>query len=106
MYELELIKVPIDESYDKYIRNNLYKDDYDSITSQDQYWDGEDVHSYIKNLHLEKDFTVEGTKYMFLDNRVSMKEYTYQMSYFLNMIFSYKFHVLNQKCSTARRWIN
>ena len=93
MYELELIKVPIDESYDKYIRNNLYKDDYDSITSQDQYWDGEDVHSYIKNLHLEKDFTVEGTKYMFLDNRVSMKEYTYQMSYFLNMIFSSKINI-------------
>lgn len=87
-YELEFVKAPITDGYDKYITNNLNLDDYDLITTQDQYWDGEDVHSYIKNLHLAKDFSVEGTKYMFLENKISMTDYTFQMSYFMNMILS------------------
>ena len=87
VYDLEFIRVPIDESYDNYMKDNIYKEDYDSVTSLDKYWDGEDTHSYVKNQHLERDFTIEGTKYMFLDYKVSMKEYTYQMCYFLSMIF-------------------
>ena len=87
VYELEFIRTPIDESYDDYMKDNIYKEDYDTVTTLDKYWDGEDTHSYVKNQHLQRDFTIEGTKYMFLDYKVSMKEYTYQMSYFLSMIF-------------------
>ncbi len=90
VYDLEFIRVPINESYDDYIQNNLYREDYDTVTNLDKYWDGEDTHSYIRNNHLKKDFTIEGTKYMFLDYKVSLKEYVYQMSYFLSMIFTSK----------------
>lgn len=90
VFDLEFIRVPIDESYDDYIKNNLYKEDYDSITEMDKYWDGEDIHALVRNNHLEKDFTIEGTKYMFLDYNVSMSEYMYQLCYFMSMIFSLK----------------
>ena len=53
VYDLEFIRVPIDESYDDYIKNNLYKEDYDSITELDKYWDGEDIHSYISYMATE-----------------------------------------------------
>ena len=51
-YKLEFIRVPLEESYDKYIKDNTYIDNYDYITTSDEYWDGEDVHSYVKNKHL------------------------------------------------------
>lgn len=90
-YKLEFIRVPLDESYDKYIKDNTYIDDYDYITLEDEYWDGEDVHSYVKNKHLAQDFTVAGTKYMFLENKVSMSEYMHQVCYFNNMIFTSRY---------------
>ncbi len=90
VFDLEFIRVPMGESYDEYINNNMYKDDYDSVTYLDQHWDGEDTHALIRNNHLSKDFTIEGTKYMFLDYSVSMSEYLYQIAYFMSMIFSSK----------------
>lgn len=90
VYELEFVRVPIDEAYDDYIKDNINREDYDVVTRQDKYWDGQDIHSYVKNKHLEKDFTIEGTKYMFLDYKVSMSEYRFQMSYFMNMLLTSK----------------
>ena len=90
VFELEFVKVPIDESYDDYLKDNINRVSYNTVTNSDDYWKGEDVSSYIKNLHLEKDFSIEGTKYMFIDNSLSMQEYIYQMCYFLNMLFSSK----------------
>ena len=90
-YKLEFIRVPLEESYDKYIKDNTYIDNYDYITTSDEYWDGEDVHSYVKNKHLAQDFTVAGTKYMFVENKVSMGEFSYQMSYFNNMLFTSRY---------------
>ena len=90
VFELEFVRVPIDESYDDYIKDNINRESYDNVVSSDRYWNGEDVHSYVENLHLEKDFSVEGTKFMFIDNTLSMQEYIYQMCYFLNMLFSSK----------------
>ena len=91
-YKLEFVRVPLEESYDKYIKDNTYIDNYDYITTQDEYWDGEDVHSYVKNNHLAQDFTVAGTKYMFLENKVSMSEYMHQICYLNNMIFTSRYN--------------
>lgn len=88
IYDLEFLKVPINESYDDYIKDSIYRDSYDDITYSDPYWDGEDVHYHVKNQLLKRDFTIEGTKYMSLDYKVSLSEYMYQMNYFLGMIFS------------------
>lgn len=95
LYDLEFVKTPIGETYDDYIKNKVYRENYDTLTYLDPYWDGEDVHSYIKNKHLERDFTIEGTKYMSLEYKVSMEEYTTQMAYFLTLIFQAKFDISN-----------
>lgn len=90
VYELEFIRVPIEEAYDDYIKDNINREDYDVVTRQDKYWDGQDIHAVVKNNHLKKDFTIEGTKYMFLDYKVSMSEYRFQVCYFLNMLLTSK----------------
>jgi hypothetical protein len=88
VYDLEFVKAPIGESYDDYIKDEINRKSYDEVTTQDEYWDGQDTHSYVKNKHLSEDFTIVGTKYMSLNYKVSMKEYMYQMNYFLTMIYS------------------
>ena len=88
VYELKFIRSPIDKNYDDYIRNPMNQFNYDAITYDDKYWDGEDVHNYVKNKHLALDTTVDGTKYMRLDYEVSMEKLIYQMSYFLGMVYN------------------
>lgn len=87
-YELEFIKVPIDDTYDHYIKNDDYKVDYDTLTLSDEYWDGDNTHNYIKNKILARDFTIEGTKYLSLNYEISAREYANQMYYFLGLIFN------------------
>ena len=86
MYELEFVKAKINESYDDYIKDLIYRAPYDDITYEDKYWDGEDEHSYIRNKHIERDFTIEGTKFMSIEYKVSMSEYLFQMQYFLGLV--------------------
>ena len=88
VYKLEFVRVPLGENYDDYIKDNVNREDYDVITTQDKYWDGEDTHYYVRNKHLEKQFTIEGTKYMSLRFNISMKDYNYQRAYFLGMFFN------------------
>lgn len=88
VYDLEFVKTPIGETYDDYIKDSIYREDYDSVTTQDKYWDGEDVHYYVKNNHFEKDFTIEGTKYMALEYNVSINDYNYQKEYYLGLLFN------------------
>ena len=87
IYELEFVKTPIGDNYDDYIKDMIYRENYDTLTLRDPYWDGEDVHSYVKNEHLRRDFTIEPTKYLSLDYKISMEEFTTQMGYFLTLIF-------------------
>lgn len=86
-YELEFVKWPLLGCYDDTIKDFIYRENYDTLTYLDPYWDGEDVHSYIKNRHLERDFTIERTKYLRLECKVSMEEYTTQIAYFNTLIF-------------------
>lgn len=85
-YELEFISSEISESYDDYIKDEIYRTPYDDITYADKYWDGEDTHSLVKSKTVNKDFTVEGTKYMSIEYHVSLSEYSYQIEYFMGMI--------------------
>ena len=88
VYDLEFVKTPIGETYDDYIKDAIYREDYDTVTNQDKYWDGEDVHYYVKNNHYMKDFTIEGTKYMALEYNVSIDAYNYQKEYYLGLLFN------------------
>lgn len=91
-FNLAFVQVPIDESYDRYIHNNMYLKDYDTVTNieHDKYWNGDLSPAFVKQQHCEKDFSIEGTKYMFLDYDIDIIKYRFQMSYFLGMIFSSK----------------
>ena len=86
MYELEFVQAKINESYDDYIKDLIYRTPYDDITYQDKYWDGQEEHSVIKQKHINRDFTIEGTKYMSIEYKVSMSEYLFQMQFFLGLV--------------------
>lgn len=86
MYDLEFVQAKLNDSYDNYIKDTLYRTPYDDITYQDKYWDGEDTHDYIKNLHVNRDFTIEGTKYMSIEYKISMQEYLFQLQFFLGLL--------------------
>lgn len=89
-YSLEFISSGIDESYDDYIKDSIYRTPYDDITYADKYWDGKDTHKYIKDRTIEQDFTINGTKYMAVEYAISMREYNFQVSYFLGLILDSK----------------
>ena len=89
-FKLAFVQVPIDESYDRYIQDNMYLKDYDTVTEMDKYWDGDLDHALVKARHGEKDFSIEGTKYMFLDYSIDMLKYRFEMCYFIGMIFNSK----------------
>ena len=104
IYDLEFIKVPIDDQYDNYIKDSSYRVDYDEITLYDKYWDGEDTHSYIKNQHLDSsyydngvwrahDYTIEGTKFMGLEYDVSLTQFSYEQTYYLGMLLNTKIDI-------------
>lgn len=90
-YELEFVQCVMGDTYDNYIKDQIYRTKYDDITYQDKYWDGEDTHQYIKDLHMNRDFTIEGSKYMSIEYKISMSEYLYQMQYFLGLLLDSNF---------------
>lgn len=87
-FDLEFVQCKLGDTYDNYIKDKIYRIPYDDITYQDKYWDGEDSHQYIKDLHMNRDFTIESTKYMSLDYKVSSSEYFYQIQYFLGLVLN------------------
>lgn len=86
MYDMEFVKTPIGTTYDNTIKDNIYRTPYDDITYEDKYWDGEREHSLVRTKHVEKDYTIEGTKVMSLDMLVSMKDFQFQMEYFIGLL--------------------
>ena len=85
-FELKFLRVPIDETYDENIRNYINYKDYDTITSQDKYWDGPYPHDYIKKRIVEREFNVCMTKYISVDSVYSLTDLSFQLVYFINMI--------------------
>lgn len=88
MYSLFFIKVPVEDTVDNYLRDPLYHTPYDMITLEDSYWDGPNTHNYTKYEILKKNFTTEATKYLSLGSTYSMKEYMFQVTYFLNLLLN------------------
>ena len=88
VYELQFFKTPVGKDWNDYIYNKFYREDYDTITRDDEYWDGQDTHNFIRNNHLRKDFTVEGTKYIGLEYNVDMMESLYEREYYLGTLLN------------------
>jgi hypothetical protein len=89
-YELEFVQCKLGDTYDNYIKDMIYRTPYDDITYSDKYWDGEEDHNYIKQIHLDRDFTIEGTKYMSIEYKVNLSKYLYQVQYFLGLLLDSK----------------
>ena len=97
-YKLQFIKYKQGDSIDEYLNDNIYRYPYDDLTLQDKFWDGvykewkddkrfkTKLHESVKDAHIYKDYTLEGTKYMSIDYEIDMKEYQYQSQYFLGYI--------------------
>ncbi len=85
-YELLFIEVLLGDTYDNYIKNLVYRNSYEEITSQDQYWDGTDDHDVVKQKILEKEFTIEPTKYLTIKADINYTEYQRQLIFLLGLI--------------------
>ena len=87
-YSLEFISAKLGDSYDAYIKDNMNHTLYNDITLQDPYWDGPNDHNTVKEQILDREFSIEPTKYISIDFKTSMTEYQYQLEYFLGLIMS------------------
>ena len=103
-YSLKFVKVPIDESVDNYMRNQLNHIKYDDVTLQDPYWDGVYTHDYVKSRILEEEFNIVKSKYLSIDTIYDMSNLSFELSYFFSMIRSNKH--LEDNLSLRVKYIN
>lgn len=85
-YKLKFIKCPIDESYDKAIKDPINFSDYDEIIRDDMFWNGIYTDDYVKNEILKHEFNICISKYISVDTVYSLTELSFELSYFINMI--------------------
>lgn len=125
-YELSFLKVPVLEpnAYAFLDRYDMRRG-YDAITLEDPFWDGVStfdilteeersaLHESKKQEILSKDFTIERTKYIGVEAAIDLTKMSYQMSYFLNILYDKhrdeeKIYVDVDKeiCSTGRVRLN
>ena len=90
MYELFFVRVPLDGTLADSITSNINIESYNTIVTEDPYWNGPEDHDYIYESILKKNFTSQATKYMSLEVKFDIKDYQFQSVYFLNMLFNNK----------------
>jgi hypothetical protein len=99
-YDLCFLKVPIlDPNAYAVIERRDLRRSYDSITLADPFWDGvstfdlltdeerDKLHQSKKQEILNKDFTIERTKYIAVEANIDLVKMSYQVSYFMNMLY-------------------
>lgn len=99
-YDLCFLKVPIlDPNAHKVIERNDMRRSYDSITLPDPFWDGVSsfdlltdeerakLHLSKKKEILNKEFTIERTKYIAVEASIDLTKASYQVCYFMNMLY-------------------
>lgn len=99
-YDLCFLKVPIlDPNAHKMLERKDMRRSYDSITLADPFWDGvstfdiltdeerDQLHRSKKQDILNKEFTIERTKYIAVEASIDLVKMSYQVSYFMNMLY-------------------
>lgn len=86
-YDIQFIKVPIDDVYDNYIRTNTNIYGYDSLIDDDPYWNGDRTRDEVLEAIKKQDFTVLRSKYISIEAVYDLTELTFQMCYFMNILF-------------------
>ncbi|MGN1393030.1 MAG: hypothetical protein ACI4V7_03100 [Succinivibrionaceae bacterium] len=111
-YDMCFLKVPItDQNISNYIEDKSCRRTYDFITKQDPFWDGvskvdiltdqerENYHNAKRREILSTDFSCIRTKYLSVDVAIDITKMSYQVSYFLNMLFDKHYDEENLKLS-------
>lgn len=99
-YDLCFLKVPIlDPNAYKVIERREMRRNYDTITLADPFWDGvstfdllteeerDRLHQSKKQEILNKEFTIERTKYIAVEASIDLTKASYQICYFMNMLY-------------------
>ena len=99
-YDMCFLKVPIlDPNAYKMLERFDMRRNYDVITLADPFWDGVTIFDILTDeerarLHeskrreiLNKDFTIERTKYIGVEAAIDLTKMSYQLCYFMNMLF-------------------
>ena len=99
-YNLCFLRVPISEpNAHAYIEDVTSRRNYDHITLNDPFWDGvskADIlteeeklryHNEKRDEILNKEFTIERTKYLSVDAAIDITKMSYQLSYFMNILY-------------------
>lgn len=86
MYDLVFLMVEIGDTYDNYIKDLNYRATYDEITAGDEYWYGTKTPAEVKQELLERDFTIEPTKYLTIKTDIRYIDYQKQLIFLLGMI--------------------
>lgn len=99
-YDLCFLKVPIlDPNAYKVLERYDMRRNYDAITLADPFWDGVSTFDLLTDeerskLHqskrqeiLNKEFTIERTKYIAVEASIDLTKMSYQISYFMNMLY-------------------
>lgn len=99
-YDLCFLKVPIlDPNAHKVLERNDLRRSYDAITLADPFWDGVSTFDILTDeerakLHLSKkkeilnkEFTIERTKYIAVEASIDLTKAAYQICYFMNMLY-------------------
>ena len=87
-YSLKFIKVPVGDLVDDHLKDNASIFEYDTTVAEDQYWDADYDHKELKGKILEHEFNIIRSKYYSINSIYSMEQYTFQMTYFLNILFN------------------
>lgn len=86
-YDLKFVKVPLTGKADDYIKDEYNHIDYETVTKDDPYWDGEGDHDKIKEAIIDKELTIARTKYIGVDTTYDLTRMSFDLPYFYNMIY-------------------
>lgn len=86
-YDLKFIKIPIEGIADDYIRDVTHHMSYKDVVDTDKYWYGNSPTKEIDDKILNNHFNYVISKYLSLDTIYDMSEMSFDMTYFINMIF-------------------
>ena len=86
-FELRFCKVLLDENIEDALRDTTNYRDYDSVMSNDPYWDGDRTHDEVMEEILKRKFNFLRSKYLSLDILYDLSELSVQRPYFFSLIF-------------------
>lgn len=86
-YDLAFLKVPIDDTLDKYIRDDTNYISFDEITEDDPFWSRYANAAEIKQDILEQNFNYVFSKYISIDSYQQIQESSNMQSYIFTILY-------------------